>query len=173
MAELPTIAVSGATASPPRVRPYQDPLETWSAKFKRKFMENPWVPVGCFLTCGALVMSAYKLRQGRSKEMNHWLRARVAFQGVTIVALVWGSIEMKKLRDAEAAGGVDSNERVQQEARLVKERERREFQERLREAERVTDEEEKLLGRSKPKVVPTAAATENAGVEKKTSKSWW
>lgn len=28
---------------------YQDPLETWSAKFGRKFKENPWVPLGGFL----------------------------------------------------------------------------------------------------------------------------
>ena len=29
---------------------YQDPLETWGAKFVRKFNENPWVPIGTYIT---------------------------------------------------------------------------------------------------------------------------
>ena len=36
---------------------YQDPLETWSEKFARKFKENPWVPIGAFLFLLRLEMS--------------------------------------------------------------------------------------------------------------------
>jgi len=169
MAELPTIAVSGASTPPARPRVYQDPLETWSSKFKRKFTENPWVPIGCFLTCGALVMSAYKLRQGRSKEMNHWLRARVALQGATIVALVWGSMEMKKIRDEKEVGGVEQNESVLEQARLAREKERQDFDERLREAERATEEEERILGRKNGSIQPV---TSSDGAAKPTKSSW-
>ncbi|KAF8978554.1 hypoxia induced protein conserved region-domain-containing protein, partial [Cyathus striatus] len=90
-------------------------FETWTDKFKRKFNENPWVPLGCLATCGALIMSAYKMRRGQSKEMNYWLRARVALQGATLVALVGGSMAIQKQRnkDKEAVGieeGLPRNE---------------------------------------------------------------
>jgi len=38
--------VSAPTPTKLRPRGYQDPLETWSSKFARKFNENPWVPIG-------------------------------------------------------------------------------------------------------------------------------
>ncbi|KAF8186411.1 altered inheritance of mitochondria protein 31, mitochondrial [Pholiota molesta] len=68
----------------------QDAVESWTEKAQRKFKENPWVPLGCLATTGALVMSAVKMRQGQSQRMNYWLRARVALQGATLVALVGG-----------------------------------------------------------------------------------
>lgn len=97
---------------------YQDPSETWGNKFTRKFKENPWVPlgtslyyqdkfyyvlinVGCLATCGALVMSAAKMRAGKSTAMNYWLRARVVLQGVTLVALVAGSMALQKKKDTQ------------------------------------------------------------------------
>ncbi|KJA25308.1 hypothetical protein HYPSUDRAFT_109338, partial [Hypholoma sublateritium FD-334 SS-4] len=49
-------------------------------------------PLGCLATCGALVMSAVKMRQGQSQSMNYWMRARVALQGLTLGALVIGSM---------------------------------------------------------------------------------
>ena len=103
-------------------------------------------------------MSAYKLRQGKSKEMNHWLRARVALQGVTIVALLVGSMQLQKAnREAEAERLRDGT------AEAEKVRERMEFQKRLLEAERATQEEEKIR--------QTSTTTSNKG--KKKSSSWW
>ncbi len=83
-------------------------------------------------------MSAHKLRQGNSKQMNHWLRARVALQGVTIVALVAGSMQLKKSREAEQATS-------QTAAQADVEREKQEFEKRLKEAERATSEEVGLV----------------------------
>ncbi|KDR77219.1 hypothetical protein GALMADRAFT_37971, partial [Galerina marginata CBS 339.88] len=122
--------------------PLQDPLEPWSSKFSRKFKENPWVPIGCLATCGALIMSAAKMRSGKSKQMNHWLRARVAIQGATVVALLlgstWGREWLKKnfgKEDAIAAEEADLSKE------LKREKERMEFEERLRGAQEATQQE--------------------------------
>ncbi|CAA7268807.1 unnamed protein product [Cyclocybe aegerita] len=127
---------------PPRA--YQDPLETWSEKFVRKFNENPWVPLGCLATCGALVMSAVKLRAGKSKDMNYWLRARVVLQGVTVLALLSGTMSLQKAREArlaaEAAGELSEPE-LSKEKQAEKEKERSEFEERLKQAELTTEVE--------------------------------
>lgn len=84
-------------------------------------------------------MSAYRLRQGKSKEMNHWLRARVALQGVTVVALLVGSVQLQKAsREAEA---VRAREEVGKAERA---REKMEFERRLLEAERAAEEEARI-----------------------------
>ncbi|KAF8962087.1 hypoxia induced protein conserved region-domain-containing protein [Flammula alnicola] len=183
-------------------RVYQDPLETWSEKANRKFKENPWVPIGCLATCGALVMSAIKMRQGQSKNMNYWLRARVVLQGLTLAVLVAGSMSIQKSRNkeianagiGEAEGGLPRNEATTElllEKR--KEKEKLEFEERLREAQEATEMEESA-GLSGMKTVkgPTvhkerreeerrkhdAAARQGAGstigaVKKSNSWRWW
>ncbi|KAF9485678.1 hypothetical protein BDN70DRAFT_870988 [Pholiota conissans] len=141
---------------------YQDPSESWSDKAQRKFKENPWVPLGCLATTGALVMSAIKMRQGQSKTMNYWLRARVALQGATLVALVGGSMSLQKARkerllkeaaDAEAGfpGGLSGaftqspadTEGVKLTGEQMRQREveKREFAERMRAAEMAAEME--------------------------------
>ncbi|KAH9474749.1 Respiratory supercomplex factor 1, mitochondrial [Psilocybe cubensis] len=134
---------------------YQDPLETWSDKFARKFNENPWVPLGCLATCGALIMSAAKLRAGKPKDMNYWLRARVGLQGLTVGALLlgstWGREWMKEKFGIESArsqsassssssssAGETGKETETEAQKHKKAQEKREFEERLRNAEEVT-----------------------------------
>jgi len=128
---------------------YQDPFETWSEKFRRKFNENPWVPLGCLATCGALVMSAVKMRAGKSKSMNYWLRARVGLQGVTLVALVAGSMALQKQKNAQISDlGIDAAELPRNEATTELSREKkkileqREFEERLKAAELASEQEQ-------------------------------
>ncbi|TFK29520.1 hypothetical protein FA15DRAFT_610128 [Coprinopsis marcescibilis] len=114
--------------------------ETWTEKFKRKFNENPWVPLGCGATVGALIMSAVKMRQGNSKHMNYWMRARVTLQGLTILAILAGSMAIQKKKEEEEA-----NSELQ---RLRKEEMRRNewdlFEARLRNAEQAHSEETAL-----------------------------
>jgi hypothetical protein len=149
---------------------YQDPLETWSNKFSRKFKENPWVPlgafwslsalklnafinishIGCLATCGALVMSAVKMRAGKPKSMNYWLRARVVLQGVTLVALVAGSLALQRQDDAQISDlGIEAaelprNEATTQLSSREKKRilEQQEFEKRLKGAEAATEQEQ-------------------------------
>ncbi|KAF9045607.1 hypoxia induced protein conserved region-domain-containing protein, partial [Panaeolus papilionaceus] len=107
--------------------------ETWSDKFARKFKENPWVPIGCFATCGALVMSAVKMRKGKSKEMNHWMRARVVLQGLTLAALVAGSMSLRAARKAS-----EGNQTEAELAEAKKQQDKAEFEMRLKGAEATT-----------------------------------
>ncbi|KAK9473271.1 hypoxia induced protein conserved region-domain-containing protein, partial [Dipodascopsis tothii] len=53
---------------------------------------QPLVPIGCLLTTGALVASARAIRSGQSAKANRMFTARVVFQGLTIAALVAGSV---------------------------------------------------------------------------------
>ncbi|KAJ7057125.1 hypoxia induced protein conserved region-domain-containing protein [Mycena amicta] len=73
------------------------PFETTGQKFGRKCRENPYVPIGGVLTVGNLVMAILNLARGESRQMNLWLRGRVAMQGITIVALVFGAARMGEL----------------------------------------------------------------------------
>jgi Hypoxia induced protein conserved region len=93
-------------------------------------------------------MSAVKMRAGKSKSMNYWLRARVVLQGLTLVALVAGSMALQKQKNAQISDlGIDAAELPRNEAttELSKEKKRileqREFEERLKAAEAAADQE--------------------------------
>lgn len=60
-------------------------------KIKRNCIEQPLVPLGCLLTCGALALSARATRKGDAKAANRMFVWRVAMQSLTLVALVGGS----------------------------------------------------------------------------------
>ncbi|EQC35502.1 hypothetical protein SDRG_07210 [Saprolegnia diclina VS20] len=68
-------------------------METGTEKFKRKFAENPFVPVGCAVTA---VVLAGGLRTfvsgGDSRTQQKFMRARIFAQGATVVALAVGAI---------------------------------------------------------------------------------
>ena len=85
-------------------------------------------------------MSAVKMRAGKSKDMNYWLRARVVLQGVTIVALVAGSMSLQAQGEkVEEVTGVTEETK--------KEKEKEEFESRLRVAQAAYEEEVALAGK--------------------------
>ncbi|KAF8635740.1 hypothetical protein AX15_000356 [Amanita polypyramis BW_CC] len=114
--------------------------ESWSEKFTRRFKENPWVPLGAMATVATLITASVKMRRGESQKMNRWLRARVAAQGFTILAICGGTYLVNK-REQEAARaitdgtGVPREFDVERSAQERQARERRKFEERLKEAE--------------------------------------
>ncbi|KAJ8723352.1 hypothetical protein PYW08_003264 [Mythimna loreyi] len=65
-------------------------VETTSEKFSRKFSENPFVPIGCLATAGALSYGLWSFRTGRKKLSQQMMRVRIVAQGLTITALVVG-----------------------------------------------------------------------------------
>ena len=96
--------------------------------------------IGCVATCGALVMSAVKMRAEKSTEMNYWLHARVVLQGMTIVALVAGSMSLQEQRKrAKEVKGVMEETK--------KEKEKEEFESHLRGAQAAYEEEVALAGK--------------------------
>ncbi|KAJ7248592.1 hypothetical protein B0H12DRAFT_716543 [Mycena haematopus] len=54
-------------------------------------------PLRGALTVVNLVMAVWNLARGESRQMNYWLRGRVAMQGLTIVALLIGASRMGEL----------------------------------------------------------------------------
>ena len=97
-------------------------------------------------------MSAVKMRAGKSKSMNYWLRARVVLQGVTLVALVVGSMALQKQKNAQISDlGIDAAELPRNEATTELSREKkkileqREFEERLKGAEAAAEQEQGMM----------------------------
>jgi len=126
-------------------------------------------------------MSAVKLRAGKSTEMNYWLRARVGLQGLTLVALVAGSMSIQKARQEETArlhAGGDESELAKK-----KEKEKLEFEARLKEAQVATAMEEGLskkvvkgpaVHRREEKIqAEPAANTTSAAVKESNGWRWW
>ena len=139
-------------------------------------------------------MSAVKMRAGKSKSMNYWLRARVVLQGVTLVALVAGSMVLQKRKDAQISDlGIDAAELPRNEAttELSREKkrilERQEFEERLKDAQAAAEQEQGIgtmvvkgpsvnkerREEEKKKVQPDASQSVLNEVKKSNSWGWW
>ncbi|WWC66595.1 uncharacterized protein I206_100498 [Kwoniella pini CBS 10737] len=59
----------------------------------KKCKEQPFVPIGCLATVGALLGATYHLRKGNRNKFNQFLRLRVYAQGATVVALmIYGGV---------------------------------------------------------------------------------
>ncbi|KAK2582869.1 hypothetical protein KPH14_008947 [Odynerus spinipes] len=64
--------------------------EATKEKLVRKMKENPFVPIGCVATVGALTYGLYNFYKGRSQMSQYMMRARVLAQAFTFVAIVTG-----------------------------------------------------------------------------------
>jgi hypothetical protein len=84
-------------------------------------------------------MASNKLRKRQSMDMNYWLRARVIAQGFTIIAVVAGAWMMGQTKPQ-----IDKSAREQDEMLAGLQR-RREFEERLRNAEESHRLEQEIL----------------------------
>ncbi|XP_038213918.1 HIG1 domain family member 2A [Zerene cesonia] len=67
-------------------------VETTQEKFVRKFQENPFVPLGCAATAGALTYGLWCFRNGKTHMSQTMMRMRILAQGFTITALVVGVV---------------------------------------------------------------------------------
>ncbi|KAH8102217.1 hypoxia induced protein conserved region-domain-containing protein [Cristinia sonorae] len=120
---IQNIGTTGVVLPPSAESPLQ--------KFKRKFKQEPLVPIGAGLTTVALIMASIKLRKGDSRQLNHWLRARLIFQGFTIAAVAGGTYFYGRSRQQKEEQA--RKEEMEEEYEKVKER--RAFEERLKAAE--------------------------------------
>lgn len=124
--------------------------ETYKAKFLRKFKEQPLVPIGtrshalfhsisdptrsrtgAAATTVALTVAMVKMRQGKSKSFNNWLRVRIIAQGLTVVAIVGGSFALGQTKQQKELQAAQEQERQL----ALAAQERSEFGERMRAAE--------------------------------------
>ncbi|KAJ8351382.1 hypothetical protein SKAU_G00228580 [Synaphobranchus kaupii] len=64
--------------------------EGFKEKFIRKTKENPFVPIGCLGTAGALTYGLIAFKHGKTRQSQLLMRARIFAQGFTVVAIVVG-----------------------------------------------------------------------------------
>ncbi|XP_038849316.1 HIG1 domain family member 2A-like [Salvelinus namaycush] len=64
--------------------------ETFQEKFMRKSKENPFVPIGCLGTAGALMYGLRAFKQGKTRQSQLLMRGRIFAQGFTVVAVIFG-----------------------------------------------------------------------------------
>nr|XP_020446618.1 HIG1 domain family member 2A, mitochondrial [Monopterus albus] len=90
----PSGAVTFDLSQPPHIegfdalpRPKDEPFKE---KFIRKTKENPFVPIGCLATAGALMYGLRAFHQGKTRQSQLLMRTRIFAQGFTVVALVVG-----------------------------------------------------------------------------------
>ncbi|XP_018531119.1 HIG1 domain family member 2A, mitochondrial [Lates calcarifer] len=92
--QTPKIPPPGPMTGPPIIDGF-DALqrnhdETFKEKLTRKTKENPFVPIGCLATAGALTYGLRTFQQGKSKQSQLFMRGRIIAQGFTVVALLVG-----------------------------------------------------------------------------------
>jgi len=68
-------------------------VESAGEKFKRKFWENPVLPVGAGLTTLALLLGLRAFRRQDKHMSQLMMRARVGAQGFTVLALLGGVLK--------------------------------------------------------------------------------
>ncbi|XP_062875062.1 HIG1 domain family member 2A, mitochondrial [Trichomycterus rosablanca] len=64
--------------------------EGFRDKFIRKTKENPFVPIGCLGTAGALIYGLRAFKQGKTRQSQLLMRTRIFAQGFTVVAIIVG-----------------------------------------------------------------------------------
>ncbi|XP_005795452.1 HIG1 domain family member 2A, mitochondrial [Xiphophorus maculatus] len=64
--------------------------ESFKEKFLRKTKENPFVPIGCAATAGALLYGLRAFHQGKTRQSQLMMRGRIFAQGFTVVAIIVG-----------------------------------------------------------------------------------
>ncbi|XP_053575803.1 HIG1 domain family member 2A, mitochondrial [Bombina bombina] len=83
MAQPETPMIEGFTPSIHREEGFKN-------KFLRKVRENPFVPIGCLATAGALTYGLISFKQGKTRQSQLLMRSRILAQGFTVVAIMVG-----------------------------------------------------------------------------------
>lgn len=157
--------------------------ESYQEKAWRKFREQPLVPIGTLVTCGALIMATVKMRRGDSQSLNNWLRVRVIAQGATIAAVCAGTYALGSTVGEETKQTKQLDEiQAHREARAG--RDRKEFEDRLKAAERQWNETEGALsgrdsntniakGDSTSKALPSVQGQVPQSASSRSGTGWW
>lgn len=154
--------MSTAPLATPHTPSLRRSTESYGERALRKFKEEPLVPIGgfpsflpgsflrsfsfypgTFVTVGAFTMAVIKLRRRESRSLNQWMRVRVAAQAFTIAAVCaycWGPSK-------QPAGQTVEDLQIKQGHQLDKER--KEFQDRLKVAEAEWKETQSFPGDAK------------------------
>ncbi|XP_068133137.1 HIG1 domain family member 2A, mitochondrial [Hyperolius riggenbachi] len=66
--------------------------EPSESKFMRKVKANPFVPLGCLATAGVLTWGLIAFKQGKRRQSQLLMRARIISQGFTLAAIMVGVV---------------------------------------------------------------------------------
>ncbi|CAI8510568.1 unnamed protein product [Pichia kudriavzevii] len=99
---------------------FDDPLQDMSVleKIWYRSKQQPLVPLGCLATTAAVIMAAKGVRTGNAPKAQFWFRWRVGLQGLTLVALVFGSLYY----DQRIAGAKKTEEELALEKARMREK---------------------------------------------------
>lgn len=80
---------------------FYDQVEDNKSKTRRKMAAfakyNPFVPIGVLATCGILATGLYAMKKHDRVKSQKMMRWRVAAQGMTVIALVIGTMATQHL----------------------------------------------------------------------------
>ncbi|EMC94477.1 hypothetical protein BAUCODRAFT_48025, partial [Baudoinia panamericana UAMH 10762] len=105
--------------------------ESRMQKLQRRVFEEPLVPLGCALTCWALLEATRSIRRGDKHRTNRMFRRRIYAQGLTILAVVGGSAywETDRKKRAEYDTLVEDKRKKEKHEAWLRELEAREEEE--------------------------------------------
>ena len=90
-----------------KLKSFSDELEETQGKrmerLKKLAKYNPLVPLGCLVTVGVLGNGLFAMKNKDKNKSQRMMRYRVAAQGVTVIALVIGTMATQFLAD-QASG---------------------------------------------------------------------
>ncbi|PSK50468.1 hypothetical protein C1H76_6569 [Elsinoe australis] len=100
-------------------------------KLKRRLFEEPLIPLGCGLTCWALLEASKSMKTGDKHRTNRMFRRRIYAQGFTIMAMLAGSVywESDRAKRKQYDELLDEKKRKEKNEAWIKELEAREEEE--------------------------------------------
>ncbi|RDL31178.1 putative Altered inheritance of mitochondria protein 31, mitochondrial [Venustampulla echinocandica] len=140
-------------------------------KLSRRLKEEPLVPLGCLLTCAALLGASRSIRSGDHNKTNRMFRARILAQGFTLVAMVAGSVYWAEDREKrkEFEGILSEKKQKEKNEAWIKELEARDREEKeiaaLREKRRARAMDGAHIPEKVKTKVPEAQTTAEAAME--------
>ncbi|KAF2103496.1 altered inheritance of mitochondria protein 31, mitochondrial [Rhizodiscina lignyota] len=105
--------------------------ESRPTKLLRRIREEPLIPLGCILTCWALLGATRAIRSGNHNEANRMFRRRIYAQGFTVIAMVLGSVYWQADREKrkELEGIMSETKKKEKHEKWLRELEARDQEE--------------------------------------------
>ncbi|KAF8918830.1 hypothetical protein CPB85DRAFT_1451975 [Mucidula mucida] len=126
-------------------RRYLDPNESVGHRFWSRMKREPLIPAGALLTAFVFCGIVYHSNNRNTRQVQLWMRYRVAAQGLTVCAVVLGMYRLQQ--DTLEYNKKVENIRGQLEDADKVAKQRAEFEERMREAEEAHEAEQGLRNR--------------------------
>lgn len=101
-------------------------------KISYRCKQQPIVPLGVLATCVAVAFAAKGVRTGNRQSAQKWFRWRVGLQGVTVAALVGGSLVYDQAKVSKGEDELAREKAKMRERLWIEELERRDDEEKQR-----------------------------------------